>query len=98
MKLNIIKYKGTKDYFVCLGEIKDNYYAFIAKVGKISFETSQDKINFVFNNDIIYDFIENIQANVKIDFTINNNILYHIIALNDKKDYDIVVNTLECVL
>ena len=91
--LDIIKYRGTKQFFAALGKIDDKWFALIAPVGKIDVYSNLNTQTIV---NITFPIYEDIGANIRFKID-KNNTFYNLISLNDKKDFDIVIATLESI-
>jgi hypothetical protein len=96
--LDIIKYRGTKQFFAALGKYRDKWIVLIAPVGKIDVYSTLNTQTTVClgETNITFPIYEDIGTNIhfKID---KNNTCYHLISLNNEKDFDIVIATLESI-
>lgn len=91
--LEIIKYKGTKSFFVALCKIKKDYYIFVSK-------TKPPNINA--QNDIIYEidsykskipsFVKTYSGSINIDILVRekDNTLFNLFKLNNEKEFDTI--------
>ena len=97
--MDFIKYNGFKDIFLALVKKDNKFYIFIMKTDKINLQAERkNETAYGLYFTPICQFVKDVKCDIIIHAKQIENKLFHLIALDNEKEYDKILSTLEIVL
>ena len=91
--LEIVKYKGTKSFFIALCKIKKEYYIFVSKTKPPNINTQNDALYGIDPYKFkMSSFVKTYSGSINIDILVNekDNTLFNLFRLNSEKEFDTI--------
>lgn len=91
--LEIIKYKGTNNFFLALCKIKKEYYIFVSKTKPPNISEQSDILYGIDSYKFkMSSFVKTYSGSINIDMLVNekDNTLFNLFKLNNEKEFDTI--------